>query len=110
MAKNPNNEYSIAALKEQVEVALVNLPIQVKDETANWEIRREWALKQLLHTLELYTGTKTAMIVGDVPEGLTPSQEVEVAIYFYLMHEWSIRRDIRPIVAEFVERAIGKKP
>jgi hypothetical protein len=110
MPRNPDNEYSIAALRKQIDVALANLPVKAKDETADLETRREWALKQLLHTLELYTGSKSAMLVGNVPEGLTPSQEVEVAIYFFLMHEWSIKRDVRPIIAEYIERAISKKP
>lgn len=109
MAKNPNNEYSITALKKQVDVALAALPDKAKDENADWETRREWALRQLLYTLELYTGTTTAMTVDNMPDGLSPSQQAEVRIYFYLLAEWSLRTGYKPIIAEYIERAIGKK-
>ncbi len=111
MPKNPNNEYSKDALRKQIDVALANLPVQANDETVDWETRREWALKQLRHTLELYTGTTSVMIDDDrVQQSLTPSQREENAIYFFLEHEWSLSTGKRPIFEDFIERAIGKQP
>jgi hypothetical protein len=108
MARDLNKEYSVDAFRDLCAETVQNLPERAKDESVDWEERHELVLEQLLANVQRYANTDRIKLgMQDMPRSLY----LEEQILYVLEHHWSLANfKNRPIIREFVERAIGKKP
>lgn len=86
------------------------MPEDAKDENLNWEIRREWALKQLLHDVKKYVNaTSEKQGLGKIPEW----QKLYLQIIHVLFFDWSIQvskpETVIDVINSFVQNAVGEK-
>lgn len=109
--KDTDKEYNIRAFRELCDAALGRLPEGAKDENADWEIRREWALKQLLHEVKRHSNsTWEKQGLGEILEW----QRLRHQIVHILFSDWSIKvtqpEIVLDIIDNFVKNAVGEKP
>lgn len=111
MKRDPNKEYTMRVFRELCAKAIGRVPEGAKDETADWETRREWALKQLLHEVQRYVDSTSIVLgVGEIPEW----QWLEVQIIHCLFFSWSIQvsriETVTDAINDFVTDAVGAEP
>jgi hypothetical protein len=109
MGKDVNKEYTINTFRQLCSEAVERLPERAKDESVEWPVRREWALRQLLHEVQRYVNS-TGEIQG-LPE-LEEWQRLRVQIRHCLFHSWSITgskpETVDAVIDDFIQEAVGE--